>query len=89
VLTKHSNAAPIAGKIHSSLGGKKAYSRGRSGRLLDWLCDRAPWPRIISRLTKLSPDNAVWKKDLAWFDAQIEELGRSAGQTRASGRPKP
>jgi tetratricopeptide (TPR) repeat protein len=30
---------------------------------------------IIARLTKLSPDNAVWKSDLAWFDGQIKELG--------------
>jgi tetratricopeptide (TPR) repeat protein len=29
---------------------------------------------IMSRLTNLSPDNAVWTKDLAWFDGQIAEL---------------
>ena len=29
---------------------------------------------IMARLTKLSPDNAVWAKDLAWFDGQIAEL---------------
>ncbi len=28
---------------------------------------------IISRMTKLSPDNAVWKKDLAWFNRRIAE----------------
>jgi hypothetical protein len=28
----------------------------------------------MSRLTKLSPDNATWKNDLAWFDGQIAEL---------------
>jgi hypothetical protein len=26
------------------------------------------------RMTALSPDNAIWKEDLAWFDAQIAEL---------------
>jgi hypothetical protein len=31
---------------------------------------------IMERLTKLSPENAVWKRDLAWFDSQIAELGR-------------
>jgi hypothetical protein len=29
---------------------------------------------IMARLTKLSPDNAVWKRDLAWFDRQLKEL---------------
>jgi hypothetical protein len=29
---------------------------------------------IMSRLTKLSPDNATWKQDLTWFDGQIAEL---------------
>jgi hypothetical protein len=29
---------------------------------------------IMARLTKLSPDNAVWKRDLAWFDGQIAVL---------------
>jgi hypothetical protein len=29
---------------------------------------------IISRLTKLSPDNAQSKKDLAWINQQIAEL---------------
>jgi len=29
-------------------------------------------------LTKLSPDNAIWKKDLAWFDGQIAALDPSA-----------
>jgi hypothetical protein len=28
----------------------------------------------MSRLTKLSPDNATWKKDLAVFNRQIAEL---------------
>ena len=28
----------------------------------------------MARLTILSPDNATWKNDLAWFDGQIEEL---------------
>jgi hypothetical protein len=26
------------------------------------------------RLTALLPDNARWKKDLAWFEAQIAEI---------------
>ena len=29
----------------------------------------------MARLTKLSPDNAVWKDDLSWFEGQIKELG--------------
>jgi hypothetical protein len=28
----------------------------------------------MARLTKLSPDNAQWRQDLAWFDGQIAEL---------------
>jgi hypothetical protein len=31
---------------------------------------------IMVGLTGLSPDNAVWKRDLAWFDGQIAELAR-------------
>jgi hypothetical protein len=31
---------------------------------------------IIAGLTELSPDNAVWKRDLAWYDEQIAELLR-------------
>ncbi len=30
----------------------------------------------MERMTKLSPDNVEWRKDLAWFDAQIAALGR-------------
>jgi hypothetical protein len=30
----------------------------------------------MARMTSLSPDNAVWKRDLAWFDGQIAELAR-------------
>ena len=29
---------------------------------------------IMARLTKLSPKNAAWKQDLAWFDGEIAEL---------------
>jgi hypothetical protein len=29
---------------------------------------------ITAHLTKLSPDNAQWKQDLAWLDGQIAEL---------------
>jgi hypothetical protein len=29
---------------------------------------------IMDRLVKLSPDNAKWKRDLAWFDQQIAAL---------------
>jgi len=40
---------------------------------------------IMARLTRLSPDNAEWKQDLAWFDGQIPELDRhSAGVPRRS-----
>jgi hypothetical protein len=31
---------------------------------------------IMLRMTSLSPDNAAWQRDLAWFDAQIAELAR-------------
>jgi hypothetical protein len=31
---------------------------------------------IMARLTTLSPDNAVWKNDFAWFEWQIKELGQ-------------
>jgi MFS family permease len=31
---------------------------------------------IIVRLTALSPTNATWKSDLAWFDRQIAALAR-------------
>jgi hypothetical protein len=40
----------------------------------------------MQRLTKLSPDNAVWKKDLAWFDNQIAELDRETAEVRPSPR---
>ena len=29
---------------------------------------------IMDRLVKLSPDNAGWQRDLAWFDRQIAAL---------------
>jgi hypothetical protein len=29
---------------------------------------------IMDRLAELSPDNAAWKRDLAWFDQQIAAL---------------
>ncbi len=29
---------------------------------------------IMERMTKLSPDNAGWKRDLAWFEGQIAAL---------------
>jgi hypothetical protein len=29
---------------------------------------------IMDRLAKLSPDNAAWKRELAWFDQQIAAL---------------
>src|SRR5271165_5962487 len=31
---------------------------------------------IMTRLVALSPDNAGWKKDLAWFDRQLAALKR-------------
>jgi tetratricopeptide (TPR) repeat protein/pimeloyl-ACP methyl ester carboxylesterase len=44
---------------------------------------------IMQRLTKLSPDNAVWKKDLARFDGEIAELDRETAEVRPSPhRPK-
>jgi hypothetical protein len=41
---------------------------------------------ILARLTKLSPDNAVWKQDLAWFDGQIAELDRDTADVRSPPR---
>ncbi len=32
----------------------------------------------MERMVKLSPDNAEWKRDLAWFDAQIVEAAGPA-----------
>ncbi len=26
------------------------------------------------RMTQISPDNAVWKNNLDWFNAQIEQM---------------
>jgi hypothetical protein len=31
---------------------------------------------IMVRMTSLSPDNAAWKRELAWFDGQIAELAQ-------------
>jgi hypothetical protein len=28
------------------------------------------------RMTSLSPGNAMWKRDLVWFDGQIAELAQ-------------
>ncbi|MFZ3325865.1 MAG: hypothetical protein WA231_08230 [Methylocella sp.] len=33
-------------------------------------------PGDLARLTKLSPDNAIWKQDLARFDRLIAELAK-------------
>jgi hypothetical protein len=50
-------------KVHRQSGDKsKALGFLRQGQA------------IMARLTKLSPDNAVWKNDLTWFDRQIKEL---------------
>ena len=35
---------------------------------------------IMRRMTALSPDNAEWKKDLAWFEGQIAALDASPFQ---------
>ncbi len=39
---------------------------------------------IIARLVEEHPDWTEWKRDLAWFDAQIAELGEAAREA-----PKP
>jgi hypothetical protein len=41
---------------------------------------------ILAQLTKLSPENAQWKSDLAWFDGQIAELDRNTAEVRPSPR---
>src|SRR5262249_2099527 len=49
------------------------WKAGEKPRALDALRNGRA---IMVRLTTLSPDNAVWKSDLAWFDGKIAELGR-------------
>jgi hypothetical protein len=41
---------------------------------------------IMVRLTKLSPDNARWKKDLALFDQEIAELQPRKGLSQTPSR---
>ncbi len=41
---------------------------------------------IMQRLTKLSPENVQWKKDLAWLDGQIAALDRETAEVRPSPR---
>jgi integrase len=41
---------------------------------------------IMVRLTPLSPDNAMWRRDLAWFDGQIVELTRARSAPTAKQR---
>jgi tetratricopeptide (TPR) repeat protein len=43
---------------------------------------------IMARLTKLSPDNAVWAKDLAWFDGQIAALDQENIEAPLPGKGK-
>jgi hypothetical protein len=31
---------------------------------------------MMVRMTSLSPGNAMWKRDLVWFDGQIAELAQ-------------
>ncbi|MGB8898112.1 MAG: hypothetical protein WCC90_02140 [Methylocella sp.] len=31
---------------------------------------------IMACLTKLAPDNAIWKQDLAWFEGEIGGLAK-------------
>jgi hypothetical protein len=38
---------------------------------------------IVARLVTITPTNAQWNKDLAWFDGQITRL---EGQTQEAGR---
>jgi hypothetical protein len=51
---------------------RRMGSCGQSGHDLDW---RYRLAGAVSGLTQLSRDNAIWKQDLACFDAQIDELG--------------
>jgi len=44
---------------------------GDNAKALDFL---RQGQAIMSGLTKVSPDNAIWKGNLAWIDGQIAAL---------------
>jgi hypothetical protein len=56
--------AKLAGAFRKASDNTMALDALRQGRA------------IMVRVTSLSPDNAAWKRDLAWFDGQIAELAR-------------
>jgi hypothetical protein len=57
--------------VHKQSGDKaKALDFSRQGQA------------IMARLTKLSPDNAAWKQDLARFDQEIAALAPSRQERR-------
>ena len=55
--------------------GRLALTHRQSGDKAKALNYLRQGQEIMARLTKLSPDNAVWKDDLSWFEGQIKELG--------------
>jgi len=46
----------------------------KAGQLPEALQSLQQGRHIMAHLNGLSPDNAVWKRNLAWFDAQIADL---------------
>jgi hypothetical protein len=50
---------------------KLAIVLRKMGATADALSALRQGQAIIGRMAQLSPDNAVWKNDLAWFNNQI------------------
>ena len=55
--------------------GRLASAYRAAGQLVQARQNLAAGRAIIARLVQQFPDWAVWKQDLAWFDAQIAALG--------------
>jgi hypothetical protein len=53
-----------------------AYALRKASDTANAIDTLLPGRAIMVRMTSLSPENAVWKRDLAWFDGQIAELSR-------------
>jgi len=56
--------------------GRLAYAFRKGGETAKALEALLQGRAVMTHKTTLSPDNAVWKSDLAWFDGQIAELAR-------------
>ncbi len=55
----HANLADVFRRRGETAFAKDALGKGKE---------------IMWRMTALSPDNATWKQDLAWFEGQIAAL---------------